>query len=161
MLSAGRLWRSAFGFLCLVRTQASMRHLFLVRPCQILQEAREAAFVAVARGKRSLPRVHIVPIWERQNMVVLAFLSPPVAQGPVVRRQWDFFAVSDWHYMNSLAWVVEPRPEIGPTESINAFFSPPWLLLFFQVQAIRIDPKGFEIPKNNPHRYVRGLVSGK
>ena len=73
-------------------------------------------------------------------------LPPPVAQGPVVRRQWDL-AVSDWHYMNSLAWVVEPRPEIGPTESINAFFSPPWLLLFFQVQAIRIDPKGFEIPK--------------
>ena len=53
-------------------------------------------------------------------MVVLA---PPVAQGPVARRQWDL-AVSDWHYMNSLAWVVEPRPEIGPTESINAFFSP-------------------------------------
>ena len=50
-------------------------------------------------------------------------LPPPVAQGPVVRRQWDL-AVSDWHYMNSLAWVVEPRPEIGPTESINAFFSP-------------------------------------
>ena len=50
-------------------------------------------------------------------------LPPPVAQGPVVRRQWDL-AVSDWHYMNSLAWVVEPRPEIGPTESINAFFFP-------------------------------------
>ena len=60
---AGRLWRSAFGFLCLVHTQASMRHLFLCGPAH----SPEAGRLPPRRGcevcTQSL-RIHSVPIWK-------------------------------------------------------------------------------------------------
>ena len=88
VLGASRLWRSAFGFLCLVHTQASMRHLFLCGPAHF-PRGREAAPLSRLRGVRTQSlRTHCVPKrmcpqWTQQDPRKSKKCFPMAYKGPV------------------------------------------------------------------------------